>query len=122
VFCSALFLIVYVLLFVLSLLLSFVRIRIILYQRTVEAEDYAERCGAAIGLAAVVKGLGIGCLKQKGVVAGLEAAAASGQFTCVCIRVHLGRELAYEETESNKHGICHIYHLLFLASSECLYS
>lgn len=48
-----------------------------------EAEDYAERCGAAIGLAAVVKGLGIGCLKQKGVVAALEAAAASGNIICI---------------------------------------
>lgn len=59
-----------------------------------EAEDYAERCGAAIGLAAVVKGLGIGCLKQKGVVAALEAAAASGEFTCGCVTVQLEREVA----------------------------
>jgi len=55
--------------------------------------------GGAYGVAAVVKGLGIGCLKTRNVVATLEAAAASSSapskqgalfaFECLCARLKL---------------------------------
>lgn len=42
-----------------------------------EGETYAERRGASFGLAGVVGGLGLGSLKQHGIMAALEEAASS---------------------------------------------
>ena len=48
-----------------------------LLNHALKGEDYGVRRGAAYGISALVKGLGIASLKQHGIMAALEAAAAS---------------------------------------------
>lgn len=64
-----------------------------------KGEDYGTRRGAAYGISALVKGLGIASLKQHGIMPALEEAAASSSppakqgalfcFECLCDRLRL---------------------------------
>jgi hypothetical protein len=70
-----------------------------LLQAALKGEDYGTRRGAAYGISALVKGLGIASLKQHGIMPALEAAAASSApgakqgalfcFECLCDRLKL---------------------------------
>ena len=70
-----------------------------LLQAALKGEDYGTRRGAAYGISALVKGLGIASLKQHGIMPALEAAAASPSppakqgalfcLECLCDRLKL---------------------------------
>jgi hypothetical protein len=49
-----------------------------LLDTALRGETYGERRGAAYGISALVKGLGIASLKQHGIMAALEEACATG--------------------------------------------
>lgn len=70
-----------------------------LLSRCVSGKSYGERRGAAFGVAAVVKGLGIAAIKKHEVISSLEAACKSNNFQakqgalcafeCMCVRLGL---------------------------------
>lgn len=70
-----------------------------LLANALKGEDYGTRRGAAYGISALVKGLGIASLKQHGIMSALEQAAASPSppakqgalfcFECLCTRLKL---------------------------------
>lgn len=70
-----------------------------LISRCVGGKSYGERRGAAFGVAAVVKGLGISAIKKHEVISSLEAACKSSSFQakqgalcafeCMCVRLGL---------------------------------
>lgn len=70
-----------------------------LLNAALKGDDYGTRRGAAYGISALVKGLGIASLKQHGIMSSLELAAASSSpaakqgalfcFECLCDRLKL---------------------------------
>jgi len=70
-----------------------------LLNAALKGDDYGTRRGAAYGISALVKGLGIASLKQHGIMSALEQAAASSSpaakqgalfcFECLCDRLKL---------------------------------
>ncbi|KAJ1972291.1 translational activator of GCN4, partial [Dimargaris xerosporica] len=52
-----------------------------LLQQALESESYAARRGAAYGVAGLVKGVGIGALKEQGIMEAIQTAVQDGQTT-----------------------------------------
>jgi hypothetical protein len=59
-----------------------------LLNTALKGDSYGDRRGAAYGISALVKGLGIASLKQHGIMAALEEACATGSIPAKQVRTH----------------------------------